>query len=82
VTPTYYCYEDEEVPASKMPDIEDVKDKDDVDIYDQYVGTQVRVPIGDEIRTGKVMRSKRELDGTVKGRANGNSILDTRTYAI
>jgi hypothetical protein len=37
----------------------------------------VRVPIGDEIRSGKVVRRKRELDGTVRGRSNANSILDT-----
>jgi hypothetical protein len=36
--------------------------------YDQYVGSQVRVvPIGDEIRTGTVLRCNSELDGTVKG---------------
>jgi hypothetical protein len=27
----------------------------------------VRVPIGDEIRSGKVVRRKRELDGTARG---------------
>jgi hypothetical protein len=42
----------------------------------------VRVPIGDEIRYGKVIRCKRDLDGTVRGRANANSMLDTRTYEI
>jgi hypothetical protein len=47
ITPIYDCYEDDEVPASKMPDIEDVKSQDEVDTYDQYVGAQVRVPIGD-----------------------------------
>jgi hypothetical protein len=26
------------------------------------------------------MWSKRELDGTVKGQANGNAMVDTRTY--
>jgi hypothetical protein len=74
-TPTCEPYEDDEVPASKMSDI------DDVDNYDQYGVTQVRVPIGDEIWTGKVMWYKRELDGTVKGRANANSMLDIRTLA-
>jgi hypothetical protein len=29
-----------------------------------------------------VIRPKRELDGTVKGRANSNSPLDTRAYEI
>jgi hypothetical protein len=81
-TPTCDCYEDDEVSPSKMPDIDDVKNEDDVDTYDQYVGADVRVPIGDEIRTGKVARNKRELDGTARGRANTNSMLDTRTYEI
>jgi hypothetical protein len=38
-----------------------------VDNYDQCVGAQVRVPIGDDIWSRKNMRFKRELDGTVKG---------------
>jgi hypothetical protein len=63
-TPTYDTYEDEEGPASKMPHIYDI---DDVDTYDQYVGAQVGVPIGDETRSGKFVRRKRELDDTVKG---------------
>jgi hypothetical protein len=82
VTPTYDCYEDDEVFPSKMPYIDDIKEEHDVDTYDQYVGAHVRVPIGDEIRSGKVVRRKRELDGTVRGRANTNSMLDTRTYEI
>jgi hypothetical protein len=53
VTPTYDCYEDDKVPASKMPDIDDVKSQDDIDIYDQYVGAQVRVPIGMKSALGK-----------------------------
>jgi hypothetical protein len=47
VTPTYDFYKDDEVPASNMPDIDDIKSQDDIDTYDQYVGAQVRVPIGD-----------------------------------
>jgi hypothetical protein len=65
-----------------MPYIDDIKEEHDVDTYDQYIGAHVRVPIGDEIRSGKVVRRKRELDGTVRGRANANSMLDTRTYEI
>jgi hypothetical protein len=80
VTPTYDCYEYDEVYSSNMPYIDDVKSQDDVDLHDQYVGAQVRVPIGDEIRTGKVVWRKRELDRTVKGCANANSMADTRTY--
>jgi hypothetical protein len=81
-TPTYDCYEDDEIPPSKMPDIDDIKKEHDVDTYDQYVGAHVRVPIGDEIRYGKVLRRTRELDGPVRGRANANPMLDTRTYEI
>jgi hypothetical protein len=42
----------------------------------------VRVPIGDEIHYGKVVRRKRDLDGTVRGITNANSMLDTRIYEI
>jgi hypothetical protein len=65
-----------------MPDIDDVKYDDGVDTYDKYVGSRVRVPIRDEIRSEKVIWRKRELDVTVRGRANANSMLDTRTYEI
>jgi hypothetical protein len=82
VTPTYDCYEDDEVSPYKMPDIDDIKEEHDVDTYDQYGGAHVRVPIGDKIRSGKVVRRKRELDGIVRGRSNANSMLDTRTYEI
>jgi hypothetical protein len=82
VTPAFDCYEDYEVPPSKMPDIDDIKKEHDVDTYDQYVGAHIRVPIGNEIRSVKVLRRKRELDGTVRGRANANPMLDTRNYEI
>jgi hypothetical protein len=82
ITPTYDCYEDDEVSPSKMLDIDDIKEKHDADMYDQYVGARVRVPIGDAIRSGKVVRRKRELDGTVRGKADSNSMLNSRTYEI
>jgi hypothetical protein len=66
VTPTYDFYEDDEVHSSKITDIDYIKEENDVDTYDQYFGTHVRVPIGDEIRSGKVVRHKRDLDGTVR----------------
>jgi hypothetical protein len=65
-----------------MLDIDNIKEENDVDTYDQYVGAHVRVPIGYEILYGKVVRGKRDLDVTVRGRANANSMLDTRTYEI
>jgi hypothetical protein len=62
-----------------MPDIDDIHG---VDTYDQYVGAQVRVTIGDDIMTWRVMWRNCALDWTVKGRVNANVILDTRTYEI
>jgi hypothetical protein len=76
-TPDFAPYEDDKIATSQMPDIDDV---DDVDTYEQYVGAQFRFPIGDEIRSGKVMWSKCSLDGTVKGHAN--AMLDTRKYEV
>jgi hypothetical protein len=76
VTPTYDCYEDDEVSSFKMPDIYNIKEKHDVDTYDQYVGAHVRVPIGNEIRSGKVGW---HCGG---GQANASSMLDTITYEI
>jgi hypothetical protein len=64
VTPTFEPCEDDEFPASKMSDIDDINNDHDVDTYDQYVGAQVRVPTGGDIRSGKVTRCKRELDRT------------------
>jgi hypothetical protein len=68
VTPTYDCYEDYEFAPSKIPDSYDIKEEHDIDTYDQYAGAHVWAPIGDEIRSGKVVRRKRDLDGTVRGR--------------
>jgi hypothetical protein len=31
---TYDCYEDDEVPSSKMPNIDDITEETDVDTYD------------------------------------------------
>jgi hypothetical protein len=59
VTPTYDCYEDDEVSSSNMPDLDDIKEENDVDTCDQYVGAHVSVPIGYEIRSEKVVRRKR-----------------------
>jgi hypothetical protein len=50
-----------------MQNIDDVKDEDDVDTYDQYVVSNVRVPIGYDIHSGKVFRRKRDPDGTMRG---------------
>jgi hypothetical protein len=67
LTPTYDFYEDDEITPSKIQDIDDVKDEFDLDTYDQYVGAHVRVTIGYEIHSGKVVWRKLDLDGTLRG---------------
>ena len=61
-----------------VPDIDHV----DPNTYDQYIGAEVKLPIGDMVMAGKVKRRKRERDGTLKGTAHANPILDTRTYEV
>ena len=80
-TPSFLPYEDDETRPNIQPDMDEM-DEDDPDTYDQYVGATVKLPIGDKFVAGKVRSRKRELDGSVKGRANPNPILDTRTYEV
>jgi hypothetical protein len=78
-TPSFEPYADEhEGEHSFVPDI----DEADPDTYDTYIGAEVELSIGDSVMTGKVKQRKREHDGTVKGTAHSNPILDTRTYEV
>ena len=77
--PSFEPYaDDHDGEHSQVPDINDV----DPDTCDVYVGTEVGLSIGDKVMAGKVKRRKCELDGTLKGIAHLNPILDTRTYEI
>ena len=78
-TPIGIPYEDDcEDGVAPMPD----RDDDDPEVFDNYLGAEVALSRGDVISTGKVVGRKRELDGSVKGKANRNPILDTRTYRV
>ena len=78
-TPSYDLYEDDsDGGQGPIPDIDDA----DPDTHDYYVGAEVELSIGDNVMSGKVKRRKRELDGTLKGKANSNPILDSRTYEV
>ena len=79
VTPVYEPYEDED--DGEQPT---VPDADDVtpDTYDQYVGAEVLLPIGDRLQTGKVTSWKRNADGTPVGKAHTKSACDTRSYIV
>ena len=49
---------------------------------DQYIGAEVRLPLGDKVRQGRVKRRKTHPDGSDLGTANPNPILDTRVYEV
>ena len=59
-----------------VPDIDDASP----DTYDTYIGTEVELWIGDRVMAGKVRQQKHEQDGTLKGMAHLNQIIDMRTY--
>ena len=62
-TPLFKPYEDNEGDQVPMP--RDNNDEADPETYDQYVGAEVVLPIGDVIMNAKVRGRKREADGTL-----------------
>jgi hypothetical protein len=78
-TPFHPTYSDNETGDSpRMPDIDDY----DVDSYDQYIGAEVTLPLGNRMASGKVKGRKRSHDGSIKGKAHSNPMLDSRTYTV
>ena len=57
-------------------------DDSDTGTYDQYVGAEVVLPIGDKMMNAKVHGWKRQSDRTLRGKAHSNPILDTRPYEV
>jgi hypothetical protein len=45
-------------------------------------GAYVELATGDKMQTGKAISRKRGADGDVKGVANTNPILNSRTYEV
>jgi hypothetical protein len=78
-TPTYDMYEDDDEGAySQVPEFDDVCP----DTYNCYVITEVELPIGDKVMSGKVKRRKREHDGSLKGTEHPNPMLDIHMYEV
>jgi len=79
ITPMHEAYEDDDDGAyDPVPDIDDA----DPDTIDRYIGAEVELSIGDKRMSGKVRGRKRGPDGSVKGTAHSNPVLDTRTYEV
>jgi len=77
-TPAYDLYEDDDGERHEHCEEADVTPEEG----DQYLNAQVLLQKGDGFKTGKVVRRKRDVDGTLKGTANTNPILDTRAYEV
>jgi hypothetical protein len=78
-TPSFEPYEVDEGRPARTPEVDDEADPD---TYDQYVGAEAVLPIGDTMMNAKVHGRKRQSDGTLLGKAHSNPILDTRTYEV
>ncbi len=78
-TPLFEPYEDDKGQPMRTPEDDN---EADLDTYDQYLGDEVVLPIGDKMLNAKVRRWKRQSNGTLCGKAHSNPILDTRTYEM
>ena len=80
VTPEYEIYQDDlEGTHSHVPDADDAPTPEE---FDNYVGAQVQLPVGDSVQSGRVKKRARDLHGNPSGRAHSNPILDTRIYEV
>ena len=50
--------------------------------YDEYIATEVMIPIGDSRMKGVVKRRVKDEDGLPVGKRNSNPILDNRSYEV
>jgi hypothetical protein len=78
-TPVYHLNEDND---DKPVDTADNADDVTSELLDQYVGAKVTLPRKDRLITGRVTGRKYDADGTLRGRANQNPVLDTTTYEV
>eukprot|EP00934_Nitzschia_sp_Nitz4_P001810 Nitzschia sp. Nitz4//scaffold191_size41780//52//5493//NITZ4_007461-RA/size41780-processed-gene-0.69-mRNA-1//1//CDS//3329540163//1810//frame0 len=75
---TWQLYEDDNGEQHRHAAEEEVTPEEG----DVYIAAEVLLPIGSEEKLGTVKRRKRGPDGELRGTANANPILDTRTYEV
>ncbi len=79
VTPSHERYSDKsEGTYQSMPDIDDVSPE----IQDQYIGAEVNLLVGGEMRAGTVKQMSMTSAGDLYGVSNPNPMLDTRSYDV
>jgi hypothetical protein len=64
------------------PDEDDLEPLPTPEAGDNYLSADITLPVGGVLTRGRVISRKRDADGNTVGRANGNPILDTRTYNV
>ena len=69
-TPSFEPHEDDK--GGQPPAIQDNNDEADLDTYNQYVGTEVVLPIGGTMMNAYVPGRKRQSDGTLLGKPHSN----------
>jgi hypothetical protein len=75
-TPEYEPYNDEV--HKPIPDIDEVTPEE----FDNYIGAEVKLPLGGIIQSGRVRKHARNEDDELYGTKNTNPILDTRQYEV
>ncbi len=80
--PTYPNYADDNDGDTRIALEADDGDEIDVDTHDHYIGASVTLPIGDRMMNARIRGRKRQGDGSLRGKAHQNPILDTRTYEV
>jgi hypothetical protein len=61
---------------------EKLKDADDYDDLDRYIGAQLMLDVGGEKLQARVIKRSKGPDGEKMGRYHGNPIFDTRAYLV
>lgn len=80
-------WDTEEEPALQILDIEDAVDHTGKVInqqpaYDRFINNEVRLPMGDELATGKVIGRNLDDEGRTSGRYDDNPILNSIVYDV
>jgi hypothetical protein len=75
----YVAYHDDTMSSEvTMPEA----DEFDHNQYHKVIGARVSLPVGGEIKHGKVVKRKRDDDGVLIGIAHPNLLLDTSLYKV
>ena len=77
-TPTFDIYEDDETTPLCLPEVGDIACKE----ADNYVGTEVNLPIGGTLLGSTIKHQAHDINGNLTGTVKINPILDSRTYEV